>query len=104
MSVPYIDAKGWDRESVTCTKLKPGNENRNLGNGWYAVTENISYSEGMIVYGNASLILCDGVTLTDTDGIWVQEKASLTIWAQSDGKKKGKLVAKGGKYKAVSAG
>ena len=102
--VRYIDARGKDQGEKTCNVLKSGNENRNMGDGWYAVTGNISYSAGIIVFGKANLILCDGATLTDTDGIWVQEKASLTIWAQSTGKKMGKLVAHGGKRKAGIGG
>ena len=79
VSVTYVDAHGTKQGPVTCNKVKSGNENRVLGTGWYAVTGNVSYENGMIISGHVNLILCDGVTLKSTDGIWVQRNASLTI-------------------------
>ena len=93
--VRYIDARGKDQGEKTCIKVRAGNENRSLGTGWYAVTGNVRYGNGMIIYGDVNLILCDGASLISTDGIWVQQKASLTIWAQSTGKNMGKIVSSG---------
>jgi len=95
VSVKYIDAKGKEMGPVTCTKVKSGDENRYFGTGWYAVTDHVSFGKGPVVNGDANLILCDGTSFVTNDGIWVQEKASLTIWAQSTGKKMGILKASG---------
>ena len=92
VSVDYVDAKGVSKGEVSATVLQP--DNGNMGDGWYAVTQDVTYEAGLIVNGNANLILCDGKTLSGTDGIWVQENASLTIWAQSIGDEMGKLVSK----------
>ena len=49
IDVPYVDAKGKQQAPVKCAKVKTGNANKTIGNGWYAVTENVSYTEGMVV-------------------------------------------------------
>ena len=82
----YVDAKGKEQRPVRCAKLRGGDDHI-IGNGWYAVTGNISYASGMIAWGETNLILCDGATLTDTDGIWAQDSARLTVWAQSNDEK-----------------
>ena len=89
VSISYVDAKGNAKGPVDC---RPVTE-KNLDNGWYAVTEDVSFSENMEVSGNVNLILCDGKTLRPNLGIYVKQDASLTIWAQSTGKDMGKLVA-----------
>lgn len=100
----YVDAKGKEQRPVRCAKLRGGDDHI-IGNGWYAVTGNISYASGMIVWGETNLILCDGATLTDTDGIWVQDSARLTVWAQSnDEKTRGRLIVQGGQNKAGIGG
>ena len=102
--VKYIDAKGKPQEPVECVKMIPGNENRNMGDGWYAVTEKLAYTEGIIVYGNANLILCNDMTLTVDGGIWVQRNASLTVWGQSTGEDMGMVLAYGDEGKAGVGG
>ena len=82
----YVDAKGKEQRPVRCAKLRGGDDHI-IGNGWYAVTGNISYASGMIAWGETNLILCGGATLTDTDGIWAQDSARLTVWAQSNDEK-----------------
>lgn len=100
----YVDAKGKEQRPVRCAVLRGGDDHI-IGNGWYAVTGNISYASGMIVWGETNLILCDGATLTDTDGIWVQDSARLTVWAQSnDEKTRGRLIVQGGQNKAGIGG
>ena len=100
----YVDAKGKEQRPVRCAKLRGGDDHI-IGNGWYAVTGNISYASGMIVWGETNLILCDGATLTDTDGIWVQDSARLTVWAQSnDEKTRGRLIVQGGQNKTGIGG
>ena len=55
----YVDAKGKEQRPVRCAKLRGGDDHI-IGNGWYAVTGNISYASGMIVWGETNLILCGG--------------------------------------------
>jgi len=100
--VNYIDAKGKAMPARKCAVVT--NESKIIGDGWYAVTQDASLSAGMIVWGETNLILCDGATLTANDGIWVQKDANLTIWAQSTGDSKGRIVARGGKEKAGIGG
>ena len=100
VEIRYIDARGKRQDEKTCIKVKAGDENRTLGPGWYAVTEDVHFEKDMIIQNAVNLILCDGATLKVDDGIWVQPQASLTIWAQSDGKNRGRLVARGGNKKA----
>ena len=64
------------------------------------MTEDVHFEKDMIIQDAVNLILCDGTTLKVDDGIWVQPQASLTVWAQSNGKNRGRLVAKGGDKKA----
>jgi len=100
--VNYIDAKGKAMPARKCAVVT--NESKIIGDGWYAVTQDASLSAGMIVWGETNLILCDGATLTANDGIWVQKDANLTIWAQSTGDSKGRIVARGGKEEAGIGG
>ncbi len=99
----YI-AKGKEQGPVKCYKFSGGSDN-DLSNGWYAVIGNVTYSKSIYVRGNANLILCDGSRLTAKDGICVEKNAKLTIWAQStDGKTRGKLVARDPDRKAGIGG
>jgi len=100
--VNYIDAKGKAMPARKCAVVT--NESKIIGDGWYAVTQDASLSAGMIVWGETNLILCDGATLTANDGIWVQKDANLTMWAQSTGDSKGRIVARGGKEEAGIGG
>lgn len=87
-TVPYVNAAGAAQTPKECTVVDPAN-GEVLQSGWCAVTSSVTFSKGMIVPGDTNLILCDGASLTANDGIWVQENASLTIWAQSTGKQYG---------------
>ena len=81
MRVKYIDPS--DDQEKTQDGVQP--VALDLRNGWYAVTENTSFSSGMGVMGDdVNLILCDGATLSANDGIYVTEGSKLTIWGQSD--------------------
>ena len=100
---PYVDEKGEAKDPVSCTLMDAGWNV--IGNGWYAVKGEVRISSGMTVWGNTNLILTDGCTLYADDGIWVQENASLSIWAQSTGKEMGRLEAKASsEYKAGIGG
>ncbi len=104
MDLKYVDAKGKEQGPVKCYKFSGGSDN-DLSNGWYAVIGNVTYSKSIYVRGNANLILCDGSRLTAKDGICVEKDAKLTIWAQStDGKTRGKLVARDPDRKAGIGG
>lgn len=98
------NAKGKEQGPVKCCKFSGGSDN-DLSNGWYAVIGNVTYSKSIYVRGNANLILCNGSRLTAKDGICVEKNAKLTIWAQStDGKTRGKLVARDPDRKAGIGG
>ncbi len=105
-SIDYVDANGTAQDPVDCTVVS--SEGLSGGHvfeeGWYAVTDDVTISAGMIVWRNTNLILCDGATLTANDGIWVQSGATFTIWAQSDGENMGKIVTTGGESKAGIGG
>ena len=69
VEIRYIDAKGKYQDEKTCIKVKSGDENRTLGPGWYAVTEDVHFEKDMIIQDAVNLILCDGTTLKVDDGI-----------------------------------
>ena len=104
VSVPFVDASGKAQSPRTCTVVQSGNEHKTLGEGWYVVQGEVSFSEGMILWGNVNLILADGCVLNAGDGIWVQDNVNLSIWAQSLGENMGMLVATGGDGKAGIGG
>ena len=61
--------------------------------GWYAVTEDVTFSSRMFIDADVNLIVCDGATLTASVGIGVREHAKLTIRAQSTGDTMGTVKA-----------
>ena len=93
--VSYV-YRSWDGEKVveevrTCTSYTTIDSNSlTWSSGWYVLKNNVNLSRTRInVTGDVSLILCDGVTLTDNKGINVGPGASLSIYGQS--KNTGKL-------------
>ena len=88
-SVRYVDAEGKDMGSKDCLPVA-----QTMTEGWY-VTDGETFEERIKVEGDVNLILADNKTLNAKAGINVSsdDKASLTIWAQSTGNSKGKLVA-----------
>ena len=62
-----------------------------LASGWYVVSEDVAFSNRIVVSGTVNLILADGKTLTASAGVNVPENSSLIIWGQSSGT--GKLTA-----------
>ena len=56
-----------------------------MSDGWYAVTENVTISGRVEVTGNVHLILCDGKTLSVTQGFHVVNPATFNVYAQSEG-------------------
>ena len=66
---------------------------KNWQDNWYYAYGKISINSKVTVSGDVHLILKKGCTLTATEGIYVQEGSSLTIYGQHDGD--GKLIATG---------
>ena len=64
--------------------------------GWYVVTEDITYDRRISIQGDVNFILCDGATLNATHGIHNSEGNKLTIYGQEEGS--GRLVAKARKF------
>ena len=60
---------------------------------WYVVSESVTVANRITVSGTANLILCDGKTLTASNGITVETDNTLNIYAQSTGENMGKLTA-----------
>ena len=58
------------------------------------VSEDVAFSNRIVVSGTVNLILADGKTLTASAGVNVPENSSLIIWGQSSGT--GKLTAQPG--------
>ena len=65
-----------------------------LGDGWYVVKRSRTFGNRLAIKGDAKLILCDGATADFTKGIR-GVSGKFTIYAESDGDKMGKLIAKG---------
>ena len=74
------------------------------GGRWYVVGEDMTITERILVGGTANLILCDGVTLTASKGITVNEGSTLNIYTQSVGDDAAALIATGGEYDAGIGG
>lgn len=91
-AVEYI-CRSWDSESKTvvsstqtCTDYKDlAQRGSNVLSGFYVVRSSMSVGDWLTVpdNGSASIILCDGATLTLSDGISVAESGSLTIYGQN---------------------
>lgn len=65
-----------------------------LGDGWYVVKSDREFKNRLAITGDVKLILCDGVTANFKKGIR-GKSGKLTIYAESDGDKMGKLIATG---------
>lgn len=62
--------------------------------GGYLVDENVTAEEPLLIDGNASLFLYDGVTFNAAAGYLVTEGSSLTIYTLSKGENKGAFIGK----------
>ncbi len=105
--VNYLDTDG-ETKPVECTIIDDAR--KNMTNGWYAVTNSISFTKGMTVTDDVKLILADGVTLSVSNshngeaGINVPSGSSLTIYGQSEGEGAGLLRSTGGESGAGIGG
>ena len=96
--MPYVDARGAAKTPVqeyTAVAASDTSWGSAGATSWYVVTANTTLSSRVAVNGDVNLILCDGTTLTAEKGINVAGTNSLTVWAQSLGGAKGRLVATG---------
>ena len=94
--VSYQDA-AWNAETKTvdftektCKDYTPVTSGATAWNGgtdgaWYVVNSNVTIASRITVTGDVKLILCDGATLTASEGITVNEGNSLTIYGQTNG-------------------
>ena len=63
--------------------------------GWWVVKEPVVFNKRIIVKHDTKIILCDYMTLTANQGIFIKEGATLTIYAQSTNESvMGTLVAR----------
>ena len=99
--VPYIDANGDGQVCTNYTVITNSATDVTYDDGWeswYVVTTNVTIS-GCLAFSDAHLILCDGATLTVTNGtpngvaIYAGE---LTVYGQTNGT--GAIVANGSGY------
>ena len=86
VEVTYLNLNG-EEKTVTATRIV-GDET-DLESGWYAVVDSVTninrISNNGKVHGGVNLILCDGATFTNLEGMSVNSGRSLTVWGQSAG-------------------
>ena len=100
--ITYLDASGAQQTASTYTTVK--NNTSSWSSGWYVVSQNTTISDRISVSGTVHLILCNGATLTASEGITVGSSASFNIYAQSeDEATMGSLVATATEYSYNSA-
>lgn len=94
-SVTYQEAS-WDGSKVVYTEKTVDatpvtSSTTTLSSGWYVVDSTFTNSNRITISGAVNLILCDGKTMTASNGIYLQYNNSLSIYGQSNNT--GKLVA-----------
>ena len=80
---PYVDENGTPK-SANIYKDISEIPTDGSASGWYAVQEDFTLSERLVIKKNVNLILCDGKTLTCAKGVQLSG-GSLTIWGQTGG-------------------
>ena len=86
------NGQNWTTETCTdFTEVTAGDTD--WADGWYYAGGSVTLSDRVVVTGNVRLILGDGFTLTASKGIQVSEGNSLTIYGQSEGDGKGRVIA-----------
>lgn len=81
-NVTYLDAVGASQTCPTYTTV--ANSTTAWSNGWYVVSSNTTIADRVSVSGTVNLILCDGATLTASNGITVGNSATFNVYAQSE--------------------
>ena len=80
--IPYLDLAGVTQYA---TAHSITSSTSSLGDGWYAVTSNVTNSNRIQANGDVNIILCDGVTMTNSKGIDTYDGKSLNFWGQRAG-------------------
>ncbi len=80
--IPYLDLAGVTQYA---TAHSITSSTTSLGDGWYAVTSNVTNSNRIQAEGDVNIILCDGVTMTNSLGIDTYDEKSLNFWGQRAG-------------------
>ena len=80
--IPYLDLAGVTQYA---TAHSITSSTSTLGDGWYAVTSNVTNSNRIKANGDVNIILCDGATMTNSLGIDTYDGKSLNFWGQSAG-------------------
>lgn len=92
-------------ESETCASYKIIDQTAGiLTDGWYVAVGEPSFENTLKVQGDVHLILADNGIFTANGGINVNSGNSLTVYAQSDGSAKGRLISGGNKNAAGIGG
>ena len=95
VSFLYCDESGKNWKTGTCSTYKAVTEDTDeWKDSWYVAEGAVNIGIRVGVSGNVHLILKDSCELEAEYGITLYEGASLTIYAQSDGEKMGKLTAR----------
>ena len=106
--VPYLDPTDPPNTNKVCRNYTLYDGRTTLDGGWWVVADSATNDERIVVSGDVNLILCDGASLTASEGVNVAVDGattnSLTIWAQSDGEGMGALTATGGGHQAGIGG
>ena len=72
-------------DGVAASPTAVSEETTTMSDGWYVVSGNVNVSGRIEVTDIVNLILCDGATLTATQGLHVPTGVTLNIYGQSDG-------------------
>ena len=91
VTTSYMDASGTLHDNIAAIPL--ANTMTTLAAGTYVVNSNVTFTSGITLNGNVTLILEDNCTMEANGGIVVSSDNSLTIYAQSDGGSMGVLNA-----------
>ena len=94
-AVPYLDYVSGELVEKTAYPTKMDSSTTALTAGWWAVDTDITQATRISCTGDVHLILCDGCTLTASEGISVNatNNHTLTIYAQSEDASKGAIEA-----------
>ncbi len=102
--VDYVDEGGepQTRAADGYEALTADASGQSLPAGWYAVLTDVTLDERVAVEGEVHLILCDGATLTASQGVNLTPGNELWVYGQQG--QSGALVAIGPKYAAGIGG
>ena len=108
-SILYVE-RSWDAGTLTVSeqdKYRNGpsllysdnsNANAHLG-GWYVVASDVSFKKQIKIDEDTYIILGDDMTLTASDGIYIPNGKTLTIYGQKKGN--GKIDARSGEKAGI---